>query len=404
MSHSRPADKSTTSSPQTIFRRTVGPVADELFFVCRPDPRASDPGSRAESAGKALLDLLGSHGGSADAVTSDTLHLRDIRTDLEPSSACLDRVLDEADAERHAAAATFIGQPPLSPGEDLELSGYAVVPHRGQAYSTSEVQIDGACTCGGCSAFRAKLVRSGDDTSLYAGNLYGSGTNAFEEAFDMFRLAEALLHRAGMDFGDVMRTWIYLRDIDRDYDDLNRARREFFESRGIERQPASTGIGGAPFPDAHDFSLGFYALKSPRPLGVEVMTTPTLNEARSYGADFSRGLKVVEANKVALYLSGTASIDEHGDTVHVDELEAQVDRMLLNMSSLLAQHGASFADVVSAVTYLRNPEDLPTLRRMFAEQDFDGFPLVIVEAPLCRPDLLCETEAVAALPLPQPET
>ena len=40
------------------------------------------------------------------------------------------------------------------------------------------------------------------------------------------------------------------------------------------------------------------------------MTTPTLNEAPLYGSDFARGMKVVETNKVALHVSGTASIDE----------------------------------------------------------------------------------------------
>ena len=33
------------------------------------------------------------------------------------------------------------------------------------------------------------------------------------------------------------------------------------------------------------------------------------------------------------------------------------------------------------------------------ERGFDNFPCAIVKAPLCRPELLCETEAVAVLPL-----
>jgi hypothetical protein len=55
--------------------------------------------------------------------------------------------------------------------------------------------------------------------------------------------------------------------------------------------------------------------------------------------------------------------------------------------------------VVSGVTYLRNPSDLPVLRSIFRERSFDGFPCAIVEAALCRAELLCETEAVAMLPL-----
>ena len=101
--------------------------------------------------------------------------------------------------------------------------------------------------------------------------------------------------------------------MDRDYADLNRARRAFFESRGIDPVPASTGIGGGPVSEAHDLCLGVYAVKAGRPPVRTVMTSPTLNEAAQYGADFVRGMRMVETNKVALHVSGTASIDEQPD-------------------------------------------------------------------------------------------
>ena len=160
----------------------------------------------------------------------------------------------------------------------------------------------------------------------------------------MFCAAERLLDQCGMGFRDVVRTWIHLRDIDRDYDALNKARREFFRHRGIEQRPASTGVQGMPFPDAHDFSMSLQAVQSPRPLDVTRMSTPSLNEAWSYGADFSRGLRLAEANKVTLYVSGTASIDEAGRTVHVGDFEAQAERMLDNIESLLARQGATLRE------------------------------------------------------------
>ncbi len=216
----------------------------------------------------------------------------------------------------------------------------------------------------------------------------------------MFGAAERLLDQCGMGFHDVVRTWIHLRDIDRDYDALNTARREFFRHHGVEPRPASTGVQGGPFPSAHDFSIRLDAVKSSRPLDLTPISTPMLNEAWSYGADFSRGLRVVEANKVALYVSGTASIDEAGRTAHVGDFAAQVDRMLDNIASLLARQGASFERLVSGVAYVRNPSDAPVLRSICRQRGFDGFPCALVEAPLCRPELLCEAEALALLPLP----
>jgi enamine deaminase RidA (YjgF/YER057c/UK114 family) len=215
----------------------------------------------------------------------------------------------------------------------------------------------------------------------------------------MFLEAEKLLAAAGLSFRDVIRTWIHLRDIDRDYDVLNRARREFFTTRGIERKPASTGVQGFPMADAHDFSMSLFAVRGGDNLDVSVMSTPLLNEAWSYGADFSRGLRLVDDDKVSLIVSGTASIDEHGRSLHDGDLARQAGRMLDNIETLLEAQRAGFADVVSAVTYVRDASDAPALHGMLGARGFGGFPLAVVEAPLCRPELLCETEVVAVLPL-----
>ena len=337
-------------------------------------------------------------------VVSETLLLRDIRTDLEVALEARRRVLERAAPGACGPVTAFVEQSPLhrTPGKgaSLELAVLAVVPKGQPLRSPSAVSGSGAQNGhAGGESFPTKLVRIGGQTHLHAGNIHGSGTNAFEEAYSMFCAAEVLLQNAGMGLGEVIRTWIYLRDMDRDYDEFNRARREFFRSRGLALKPASTAVGGAPSASGHDFSLRLYAVKSPRPLAVEVMSAATLNEAWTYGSDFSRGLKVEDANKIALYISGTASVDEAGDTVHVGDVEAQARRMLMNIAALLASHGASFDDLVSAIAYVKNPDDAQLVRAVFHEQGFEGFPCTIVQAPICRPELLCETEAVAVLPL-----
>lgn len=128
------------------------------------------------------------------------------------------------------------------------------------------------------------------------------------------------------------------------------------------------------------------------------MTAPTLNEAPAYGADFARGMRCTEKNKIALHVSGTASIDEAGRTAHPGDFEAQADRMLVNVAALLENQGAGFDDVVSAVTYLKHPMDAKRLREKLHEAGYEGFPNMLVGVPICRPDLLCETEALAILP------
>ena len=380
-----------------VLRRVEGPEARELFFSCQPPAGAVDAGQQAEAVYRAILDLLETEGGSFASVVSETLFLRSLRADLEPIRAARAKVLETCEARSHRPATTEIEQPPLNERASLEVSIQAVIPKE------APLQIDTfettpACGCPECARACGLRVHVGGEIRFYAGGLYGRGEDAYEQTLAMFGVAEKLLRQAGMNFPDVVRTWIYLREMDRDYDELNRARRTFFEARGIDTAPASTGIGGGPVPAEHDLCLALYAVQgAPQPERT-VMSTPTLNEAPLYGSDFSRGMRIVETNKVALHVSGTASIDEAGRTAHAGDFEAQVDRMLVNIATLLDGHGATFGDVVSAVTYLKDPADAQRLRDKLHEAGFEGFPNVLVAAPVCRPELLCETEALAVLP------
>jgi len=404
-SNSETTEKIESQGCSIVLRRVESSDFTELFLRCRPTAEGADAGRQAESIYRALLSVLEAEGGRFTSVVRESLFLRDARADLEQVRASRGRVLAACDDPTHRPATTEIEQPPLDADARLEVSLQAIVPN-GPALRVDS--FDGTtatgCGCPECARSHGLRVHVADEVGFHAGGLCGPGADAYEQTLGMFGLAEDLLRQAGMDFHDVVRTWIHLREMDRDYADLNRARRVFFEERGIDPVPASTGIGGGPAAAEHDVCLGIYAVRSDRPSAPTVMSTPTLNEAGSYGADFVRGMRVEEANKIALYVSGTASIDEAGRTAHPDDFEAQADRMLLNVRTLLEGQGASFTDIVSAVTYLKHPADADRLRNRLRDAGYDGFPNVLVEAPICRSDLLCETEALAVLPLePEPD-
>jgi enamine deaminase RidA (YjgF/YER057c/UK114 family) len=385
-----------------VLRRVDGPEARELFFLCQPPAEAAEVGQQAEAIYRAILDVLEAEGGSFASVVCETLFLRSLRADLEPIRAARRRVIAAGDEPSHRPATTEIEQPPLNERAGLEVSVQAVLP---VLPSRPPLRVDSfearsACGCAECARSHGLRIHVGEETRFHAGCLYGLGEDVYQQTLATFAVAEDLLQQAGMEFRDVVRTWIHLRDIDRDYADLNRARRAFFEARGIDPAPASTGIGGGPVPDGHDLCLGVYAvrLQGARPPVRTLMTAPTLNEATLYGSDFARGMRMVETNKVALHVSGTASIDEAGRTAHPEDFESQADRMLVNIAALLEGQGATFRDVVSAVTYLKRPADAGRLREKLHEAGFEGFPNALVAASICRPELLCETEALAVLP------
>lgn len=383
-----------------LLRRFIGPEAKELCLLCRPDPEGRrDLVHQARSAYGMLEQVLAAEGGSLEHVAQETVFFRDIQEDMQALQEVRARSLGERTGpQRLFPASTFIEQPPLDRRLRLEMAFTVVIPH--DPASSFAWSVSGAppCVCDACAQPYARVSVLGNGQQMRAGNVYGAPGSAFEEAASMFGAAEALLEREGMTFHNVVRTWIYLRDMDRDYADLNRARRAFFRSRGVELRPASTGIEGGPFPVEHNFSMGFLAVSSIDPCPIDRMTTPTLNEAWTYGSDFSRGLKVTEGNKTTLYISGTASIDEQGRTVHVEDLEGQVDRTLRNILTLLTEQGASFGDLVSAITYLKRPSDAAHLRQLLRARGIDNFPNAMVQANVCRPDLLVEMEAVALLP------
>lgn len=102
-----------------------------------------------------------------------------------------------------------------------------------------------------------------------------------------------------------------------------------------------------------------------------------------------------------LLISGTASIDEKGETVHAGDFRAQLRRTFDNITALLESEGATWHDIVRTSCYLRDIDrDYDAFNaertKFFAEQGLDPLPASTgIEAHLCRPDLLVEIEAIA---------
>lgn len=126
-----------------------------------------------------------------------------------------------------------------------------------------------------------------------------------------------------------------------------------------------------------------------------------LNEAYAYGSAFSRGMRVDLNGLTILLISGTASIDAAGRTVHLGDLRGQVRRTFDNITDLLASEGATWRDIVRTTCYLRDIErDYQAFNEertaFYKEQMLDPLPASTgIQAILCRPDLLVEIEAIA---------
>lgn len=130
-----------------------------------------------------------------------------------------------------------------------------------------------------------------------------------------------------------------------------------------------------------------------------------LNEAYDYEnkVSFVRGMRVELDNCIMLYISGTASVDEDGRSIHPGDLKAQTWRMFKNIKALLESEGADWHDIVRTTCYLadfRHYDEFNEVRNAFYEEEgLDPVPAsTCIEARICRPDLLVETEAIAMIP------
>ena len=128
-----------------------------------------------------------------------------------------------------------------------------------------------------------------------------------------------------------------------------------------------------------------------------------LNEAWDYErpSSFSRGMRLDLNGLVILLISGTASIDERGVSVHVGDFRKQLCRTFQNITALLAAEGATWKDIVRTTCYLRDIErDYAAFNEertaFYREQGLDPLPASTgIQAILCRPELLVEIEAIA---------
>ena len=139
---------------------------------------------------------------------------------------------------------------------------------------------------------------------------------------------------------------------------------------------------------------------------VAISDNTVLNEAYRYAkpSSFSRGIRFDLGDKTMLMISGTASIDTAGRTVHAGDFRAQLWRTYRNITALLGSERATWHDVVRTTCYLRDIErdykDFNEVRSaFFGWLALDPLPASTgIQARLCREDLLVEIEALAITP------
>lgn len=223
--------------------------------------------------------------------------------------------------------------------------------------------------------------------------------DSYKQTWELFNRYDRLLSAQGATVTDnCLRTWLFVRDVDTNYHGLVIARREYFDKIGLTKDThyiSSTGIGGSPAETKALVQLGSYALTGFLPEQQKYLYAPShLNRTSDYGVTFERGTLMLYGDRRHAFISGTASIDNHGEVMHVGDIRRQTLRMWENVEKLLSEADMTMEHCAHIIVYLRDTADYSIVQKMFAER-FPSIPTVITLAPVCRPTWLIEMECMA---------
>ncbi len=224
-----------------------------------------------------------------------------------------------------------------------------------------------------------------------------AGASRRHQVQSVFGRMAAVLRECRMSFGDTVRTWLYLDRLLEWYDEFNFERTEFFSRNGIFQGvvPASTGVGAAnPFGAA--ISAGLLAVQPKSgETAVSPVPSPLQCPATAYRSSFSRAVEIGFPTHRSLLISGTASIDAGGESIHRDDPRGQIGHTMQVVKALLESRRMSWADAVRGIAYYTDLRHHRLFQSYCLREGIPSFPLTPVEAEICRRDLQFEIEVDA---------
>ncbi|NLH14988.1 MAG: hypothetical protein GX455_00260 [Phycisphaerae bacterium] len=253
------------------------------------------------------------------------------------------------------------------------------------------------------------LVKRNGTSQLWFTNMQESEMTE-ELARSSYRQTDALfqslieqlaVHRATLK-DNTIRTWVYVRDVDRNYKGMVDRRRELFAEHGLNSQThfiSSTGIEGCTASPHVLVTMDALSLLGVQSRQIRFLHAPqNLCNTIRYNVTFERGTMVSYRDRAHLYISGTASIDKDGHVVHEGDVLRQTARTLDNIRALLADGGAKLDDMMYWIVYVRDFSDAHAVGD-YLDTLPEKVPYLLLHAPVCRPQWLVEIEGQAIIPL-----
>lgn len=263
-----------------------------------------------------------------------------------------------------------------------------------------------------------KIIWAGGLTdSIHLMSVRDGANKAFIQMYNL------LMHE-NLNFNHLIRQWNYIPQICevikfnglniQNYQSFNDVRHNYnHKYRTKKCFPAATGIGQ----NYGNFTLDFIAfegknnildLKVESPLqfnpyhyGQNVLVGESLeNAGKKYAPEFERARILVSARHAVIYISGTASI-EGEKTTGINDITQQTYATILTIQSLVSNHNLNQqypdldikdAGYTCIRAYVKFKSDILLVEEIL-RKEFRNIPFIVIQAEICRCDLLVEIEA-----------
>lgn len=269
------------------------------------------------------------------------------------------------------------------------------------------------------------IVQTGHTRELWVSGLGGHASAMDIEASCVAAFDEmvSILSQCQMTLNNVVRQWNYVPHIlvcegdavlceRQNYQVLNEVRRHYYGLyRTVGRFPAATGIGTS----AGGVTMDVCAVESDEVRVVPVdnpvqlppyrysqqllVGKPPRGASCKQAPQFERAVMVHDGRSGVVYVSGTASIVGE-QTVGLGDVGAQTRQTLQNIRQLASVKNIGDQDL-SLIGfhvcpyylrgYVKNVSDFEEVMRLCCEA-YPGVPVALVQADVCRDDLLVEIE------------
>lgn len=356
---------------------------DEIHLVASPEA-----GEGINDSAHSLVKSISAHMDEEGLGKGSLVFIRYFVSDYANQAPVLNGLVEQTRNRLGPCAVSIVQQPPF---QGKKIVAWAYLIHDKVNRNQLVLELSGHDT----------LLRRGTYEHLWSTRMVSMNGSAqsSDQTRNVFNHYTETLEKCGLGLKDnCIRTWLFVKDIDFNYEGVVVARRDHFKEQGMTRDThfiASTGIEGRHADPKTTMLMDAYAVGGLVPGQIRHLQAPNhLNPTHEYGVTFERGVSVDYGDRRHVFISGTASIDNKGRILHEGNVVRQLDRIMENIAALLNDAETTLDDVAQMIIYLRDLADARSVEGFLVEK-YARIPKVLVLAPVCRPGWLIEIECIA---------